>query len=139
MLFPGPSEQICLSALVLANILPLDYSIKEWIGLKVLLQDDFPIALSSSAVVNNIVSSIRKATPPQNCNYTHFCCSALRDKLTLDWNKEWITSSIAPITRLFFSTVAHSAVLAKRRLTAATFQILTGHSILKVPTWLLGY
>jgi hypothetical protein len=51
-----------LSALVLANISPLDYSIKERIGLKVLLQDDFPIALSFSAVVNNIVASIRNLT-----------------------------------------------------------------------------
>lgn len=119
-----------LSALVLANISPLYYSIKERIGLKVLLQDDFPIALSSSAEVNNTVTSIRNLTPPQNCNYTHFCRSALRDKLTLDWNNEWVTSSSAPKTRLFFPTVAHSAVLAKRRLSPATVQILTGHSIL---------
>jgi hypothetical protein len=84
-----------LSALILANILPLDYSVKERIGRKVLMQDDSPIALSSSAVVNNIVSSIRNLTHPQNCNYTDFCRSALWGKLKLDWNNEWVTSSIA--------------------------------------------
>lgn len=98
-----------LSALVLANISPLYYSIKERIGLKVLLQDDFPIALSSSAVVNNIITSIRNLTPPQNCNYIHFCRSALRDKLTLDWNNEWVTSDETVPHFLFHCSLHHSS------------------------------
>jgi len=60
-----------------------------------------------------------------------FCRSALRVQLTIDWNNEWVTStSIAPLTRLFVPTVAHSVVLASRRLTAATVQILSGHLVL---------
>ncbi len=118
-----------LSALILANIPPIDYVVKNRICTKALLTNDFHLTPSSSALVSDIVDSIRSLTLPPNCTPNQFMRCAI-NKLDLSWNDEWVTSSVASHTRSFFPTVTHAAMLATKRPTAATVQVLTGHSML---------
>ncbi len=98
--------------------------------MKALLTYDFQLTPSSSTLVSDVVDSIRSLIIPPNCSPNQFRRCAIINRLDLSWNDEWVTSSVASQTKSFFPTVTHSAILATKRLTAATVQVLTGHSVL---------
>ena len=119
-----------LSALILANIPPVDYDIKKRISTKALMDNDFPLAPSSATLVRDIVLSIRSLQLPTNCTEKQFFRKMIRESLFEEWNIEWVTSPIASHTKLFFPTVSDAAVLATLNTDAETVQVLTGHCML---------
>ena len=119
-----------LSALTIANILPVDYVIKKRISNKALMDTTFPLAPSSFSLVRYIVTPIKSLQRPSNCTEKQFFRSMIRENLAEEWNNEWVTSPLAPHTKLFFPTVSDAAVLASLHADAETVQVLTGHCML---------
>ena len=119
-----------LSALTIANILPVDYVIKMRISNKALMDSTIPLVPLSVPLVRYIVTPIKSLQRPSNCTEKQFFRSMIRENLAEEWNNEWVTSPLAPHTKLFFPTVSDAAVLASLHTDAETVQVLTGHCML---------
>ena len=91
-----------LSALTIANILPVDYVIKMRTSNKALMNSTFPLVPLSVTLVSYIVTPIKSLQRPSNCTEKQFFRSMIRENLAEEWNNEWVTSPLASHTKLFF-------------------------------------
>ena len=94
-----------LSALTIANILPVDYVINMRISNKALMDSRFPLVPLSVTLVRYIVTPIKSLQRPSNCTEKQFFRSMIRENLAEEWNNEWVTSPLASHTKLFFPSL----------------------------------
>ena len=118
------------SACILANILPIDYKIKETASLRALTPHlCLLIPPSTSFVLFPLLQIIRNTENFNNLHHSKVKATVSLAVTSL-WNQEWLGSNGSQITHSFFPSVLSARSMLTLKPSFELSQLLGGHSLL---------
>ena len=118
------------SPLILANILPIDYKIKEMATNRALSPHLCTlIPPSTTSIIRALLQTVKNSE-----NFNSLSSSKIKSTVSMAvtslWNQEWIRSDGSRITHTFFPTVHSAFTLPTLKPSFEMSQLLSGHSLL---------